>query len=75
MVSYLLLVHLVNVNSMSVVGLSLLLLNLFHNLSDFDLETLLELLLHLRVLLDLGRGCRDDFLQPLPCYLALMKTV
>jgi len=75
MVSYLLLVHLVQVNGLSVVSLSLLLLNLLHNLVYFDLETLLELFLHLRILLDLGRSCRDDDLHFLPCFLALAETV
>ena len=48
--SRLLLVELIGVNFLSVSSLLFLLLDVFHQLTNLRLETLLELLLHLSVL-------------------------
>ena len=58
-------------DSLSVGSLPLLLLNLFHELLDLFLETLLEFFLHLSVFMELlGRGSDRD-LQLLASILAL----
>ena len=60
MVLLLLFVELIDVLVVGFCSLRLLLLDLLHELADFRLERFLELLLHLCVLLKLGR-CRREF--------------
>ena len=61
MVSSFLFIELVQVNSLCVGSLPLLLLNLFHELLDLLLETLLEFFLHFCVFVELlSRGSDRD---------------
>ena len=75
MVSGLHFMHLVKVNVLSVSSLLLLRLNLILELFDLGLQTLLEVLLHFSIFLQLLSRSRDRDLKLLSCILALTNEI
>lgn len=70
-----LIVELLQMSLLGQGGLPLLLLDIVHELLDLGLKTVLELLLHLCVFLDLLGGVGQDSLQLLSCCLALTNEL
>ena len=74
-VPFVLAVQLLKMGLLSLSSLPLLFLDLIHQLLDLGLQTVLELLLHLRIFLDLLCGVCQNSLQLLSCSLAFANEL